>query len=152
MAEGPVRSSIDAFNRGFTRVHSRVYIASHGWLGHRWTLKPFSLLLGTTGRKSGQLRSVVLVYARDCDDFLVVASNFGGDKPPAWLLNLQEHPTATVNVGHRVVNVKADIVVPDDSRYPRLFQIANENSRKRYDRYRTLTQRPIPVVVLSPSN
>jgi deazaflavin-dependent oxidoreductase (nitroreductase family) len=140
----------DAFNRRFTRIHSAVYIGSRGWVGHRWTGIP-SLILTTTGRRSGARRSVVLVYATDGHTFLIVASNFGQAKAPAWLLNLSDHPAATIHIGHRVREVKADIVAPDDPRYPRIFALANDNNRRRFDRYRAMVSRPIPVVVLSPS-
>lgn len=144
-----VRSAFDAFNRRFTRVHTWVYIKSRGWLGHRWTLSPPSLLLHTTGRKSGIERSVALVYAKDGDSILIVGSNFGQDRPPAWLLNLKATSSAEVNLGRRRFAVGADIVEPSDARYPRLFRIVNEKNRRRYDRYTDMTDRSIPVVVLS---
>lgn len=144
-----LRSVIDAFNRTFTRFHTWVYIKTRGWLGHRWTLSPSSLLLHTTGRKTGLCRSVALVYARDGDDLLIVGSNFGQDRPPAWLLNLEAQPLAGVNVGHRRLDVVADIIEPTDSRYPGLFRLVNANNRERYDRYTSMTGRPIPIVALS---
>jgi F420H(2)-dependent quinone reductase len=144
-----IRSATDAFNRRFTSVHTWIYIKSRGWLGHHWTLSPPSLLLHTTGRKSGIERSVALVYATDGDAILIVGSNFGQDRPPAWLLNLKAKPSAEVNLGHRRLTVVANIVEPSDDRYPRLFGIANEKNRRRYDRYTGMTDRSIPVVVLS---
>lgn len=143
------RSAIDAFNRQFTNIHTWTYRKSGGWLGHHWTLSPPSLLLHTTGRKSGIERSVALVYATDGDSILIVGSNFGQDRPPAWLLNLKAKPSAEINLGHRRLAVVADIVEPSDARYPRLFGIANEKNKRRYDRYTGMTDRSIPVVVLS---
>ena len=145
-----LRELVDRFNRLFTRLHSRVYVGTKGWIGHRWTLVP-SLILHTLGRRSGVERSVVLVYARDGSDYLVVGSNFGKDRPPFWLLNLEANSKVWMNVGHRRVQTTADIVAPDDPRYGRLFEIVNANNRRRYERYRELTLRPIPVVVLTPS-
>jgi deazaflavin-dependent oxidoreductase (nitroreductase family) len=145
-----LRSAVDEFNRTFTRVHTWVYVKTRGWLGHRWTVAPPSLLLHTTGRKSGLRRSVALAYARDGEDLLIVGSNFGQDRPPGWLLNLRARSAAEVNVGHRRIAVVADIVEPSDRRYQRLFEIANERNRGRYYRYRSMTDRPIPVVALSP--
>ena len=144
-----IRSAMDAFNRQFTSVHTWTYIKSGGWLGHYWTLSPPSLLLHATGRKSGIERSVALVYATDGDSILIVGSNFGQDRPPAWLLNLEAKPAAEINLGHRRLAVVADIVEPSDARYPRLFGIANEKNKRRYDRYTGMTERSIPVVVLS---
>jgi F420H(2)-dependent quinone reductase len=109
-----------------------------------------SLILHTTGRSTGLRRSVVLVYATDADKFLVVASNFGKDRPPAWLLNLKVTSHAEVNVGPSYTKVEAEVVDPADPRYPELFRRVNENNRRRYDRYAALTDRPIPIVVLSP--
>ena len=140
---------MDRFNRRFTKVHTAVYVGSRGWVGHRWTVVP-SLVLHTTGRHSGTRRSVVLVYATDGGRLLVVGSNFGRDRPPAWLLNLEADQRVSVNRGHRLTEVRAEIVEPTDTRYPRLFAIANDNNRRRFDRYRTLTDRAIPVVVLTP--
>jgi deazaflavin-dependent oxidoreductase (nitroreductase family) len=147
--ETSVRLAIDSVNRVFTRVHTWVYVKSRGWVGHHWTVAPSSLLLHTTGRKSGARRSVALVYATDGDSILIVGSNFGQDRPPAWLLNLKANSSAEVNLGHRRLAVVADIVEPSDARYPRLFRIVNEKNKRRYDRYTTMTDRSIPVVVLS---
>lgn len=149
--EGRVRRAIDAFNGGFTKVHSWAYISSRGWVGHRWTIVP-SLILWTRGRRSVLLRGVVLVYVRDGDSILVVGSNFGKDKPPGWLLNLEAQSAASVNVGRRRFNAEAEIVMPGETSYERLLATANAGNRDRYVRYRVryraLTVRPIPVVIL----
>jgi deazaflavin-dependent oxidoreductase (nitroreductase family) len=145
-----LRGWLDAFNRRFTMLHNRVYVASGGWLGHHWAWVP-SLVLFTRGRKSGQQRSSVLVYARDGGTYLVVASNFGGDRPPAWLLNLEADPQVSINVGRRRHRATAEAVWPDDPRYERLFGLVNANNKNRYQRYRALTERPIPIVVLTPT-
>ena len=147
--DSPARLTIDTFNRSFTRFHTWAYVKSRGSVGHYWTLAPPSLLLHTTGRKSGVRRSVALVYATDGDAILIVGSNFGQDRPPSWLLNLEATSSAEVNLGRKQLKVVADIVEPSDPRYPRLFKIVNENNRRRYDRYTTMTNRSIPIVVLS---
>ena len=72
-------------------VHERIYKATDGRLGHRMVGVP-TLLLRTTGRRSGAIRTNGLVYARDGEDYLVVASNGGSDRPPAWLYNLTADP------------------------------------------------------------
>jgi F420H(2)-dependent quinone reductase len=145
----PLRRALDAFNRVFTRVHTWTYVRSRGWIGHHWTLAPPSLLLHTTGRRTGTRRSVALVYATDGDRILIVGSGFGRDRPPSWLLNLEANSSAEVNLGRRRMAVVAEIVWPPDDRYPRLFRIVNEKNHDRYDRYTAMTDRPIPVVVLS---
>lgn len=144
-----LRRGTDAFNRVFTKVHNRVYTGSRGWVGHRWTMVP-SLVLHTVGRRTGASRSAVVVYAKDGESYLVVPSNFGKDTPPGWLVNMTTRPEAEINVGHRRITVTPEIVMPDDARYERLFEIADTSNRRRFERYRSLTKRQIPVVVLHP--
>lgn len=144
------RRLLDAFNRRFTKLHTTVYQRTGGWLGHRMTGPVTSLLLETTGRKTGLRRAVALAYSRDGDDLLVVASNFGGDRPPAWLANLRAEPRAAVLVGRRRLAVTAAVVLPGEDDYGRLFAVADRGTRGRYSRYVTMTDRPIPVVRLHP--
>lgn len=141
---------LDAFNRRFVTFHTRLYRATGGLVGHRMTGLVASLLLTTTGAKTGLERSVALAYARDGDAYLIVASNFGGDRSPSWLANLRAHPDAEVRVGRRLVPVTAEILLPGAPEYERLFTVADRATRGRYSRYRTMTERPIPVVRLAP--
>jgi deazaflavin-dependent oxidoreductase (nitroreductase family) len=69
-----------------------------------------SLLITTTGRQSGQPRTNPLLYAPDGDAFIVVASNWGQPRHPAWSANLLAEPRATVTVGGREIAVEADLV------------------------------------------
>ena len=131
-------------------LHSRIYEATDGRLGHRLVVQP-CLLLRTTGRKSGQTRAVTLAYARDDGSYLVVASNHGYERPPAWLLNLQHKPEAEVQVARKRQPVTASVVLPGDPEYPRLWKAVNDNNKGRYYRYESKTSRPIPVVVLTPA-
>lgn len=153
MSERPslTRRSAEAFNRRFAPFHTAVYLRSKGVLGRRMTGLVTSLLLHTTGARSGLERTVALAYATDGPEFLLVASNFGGERPPAWLANLRQHPLARIRVGRRLLEVEARIVMPEDDGYERLFAIANRGSRGRYARYRAGTTRPIPVVRLIPA-
>src|SRR2546422_2606949 len=73
------------------RLHEALYKRTDGRVGHRMIGVP-TLLLRTTGRRSGATRTNGLVYARDGDDYLVVASNGGGDPAPPWVPNLPGHP------------------------------------------------------------
>jgi deazaflavin-dependent oxidoreductase (nitroreductase family) len=93
---------------------------------HRWFYERFGgrlinrgknstvLMLTTTGRKSGEERSVLLIHAKDEDDFIVVGSNWGMDKPPAWLLNLQANPDATVTIQPDQFPVRAEFPQGDE--------------------------------------
>ncbi|OBG54515.1 MULTISPECIES: nitroreductase family deazaflavin-dependent oxidoreductase [unclassified Mycobacterium] len=130
------------------RVHDAVYRKSNGWIGHRMLLIP-SLLLHTVGAKTGQRRTAALTYARDGDDYLIVASKGGDPRAPGWYHNLRKHPDVEINVGPKRLAVTARAVLPDDPDYPRLWQIVNKNNGDRYTAYQKKTSRPIPVVVLT---
>jgi F420H(2)-dependent quinone reductase len=131
------------------KVHERIYVASDGRLGHKMIGVP-TLLLRTTGRRSGQTRTNALVYAVDGSDYLVVASNGGADKPPAWLHNLKADPSVEVQVGRDRHAGTARVVEPSDPDYDRLWKLVNENNKDRYYAYQKQTERPIPVVALTP--
>ena len=141
---------LDAVQNAFLRLHQRVYQSSGGRIGHRMVGVP-TLLLHTTGRKSGQRRTSALVYATDGDDYVVVASNGGSDKPPGWLANLRAKPAVDVQVRDRVRPATARVVGSDDVEYPRLWELVNDNNHGRYKRYQLKTSRPIPVVRLTPT-
>jgi deazaflavin-dependent oxidoreductase (nitroreductase family) len=132
------------------KVHERIYKASDGRVGHKMIGVP-TLLLRTTGRKSGQTRTNALVYAKDGNDLLVVASNGGADKPPAWLFNLEAKPEVEVQIGRDKKAATARALRPDDPDYERLWKIVNDNNKDRYNGYKKMTDRPIPVVVLTPA-
>jgi F420H(2)-dependent quinone reductase len=131
------------------RVHEALYKATNGRVGHGMIGVP-CLLLRTTGRKSGQTRTISLVYARDGDDYVVVASKGGADENPAWLLNLRANPDVEVQVGRKRQKARAREVTSADPDYQRLWKLVNDNNRGRYDGYQKLTQREIPLAVLTP--
>jgi deazaflavin-dependent oxidoreductase (nitroreductase family) len=95
------------------RVHERIYKATDGRVGHRLLGVP-TLLLRTTGRRSGVTRTISLVYARDGDGYLVVASKGGSDQPPAWLLNLKAKPEVEIQVGRERQKAGSKVVEPSD--------------------------------------
>jgi F420H(2)-dependent quinone reductase len=135
--------------RWFTRIHPRVYLATKGWLGHRMAWFP-SLILETTGRRTGITRYAALPYIRDGDAYLVVASNFGGLHPPAWLVNLQAEPKVQILLRRRHFTARAEAVFPPDASYERLWEKATRSQKKTYEQYRKGTTRPIAVVRLIP--
>jgi F420H(2)-dependent quinone reductase len=134
---------------GVLRVHERIYKATDGWIGHRLIGVP-TLLLRTTGRRSGTVRTSGLVYARDGGDYLVVASKGGADQPPAWLLNLEANPEVEIQIGRERQKGTCRVVEPSDPDYARLWKIVNENNGDRYTAYQSQTSRPIPVVAITP--
>jgi deazaflavin-dependent oxidoreductase (nitroreductase family) len=131
------------------RVHDAVYKASGGRIGHKVLGVP-TLLLSSTGRRSGQTRVNSLVYARDGNDYLLVASKGGADEHPGWLFNVRAHPDVEVQVGRERTKGVAKVLEPGDPDYARLWKIVNDHNSNRYDGYQKLTQRPIPVVVVTP--
>jgi deazaflavin-dependent oxidoreductase (nitroreductase family) len=131
-------------------VHQWLYSRSGGRIGHRLIGVP-CLLLRTTGRKSGAVRTSALVYARDGDSYLVVASNGGADRPPGWLFNIQAEPRVEIQVGTVTQSATASVVKVTEDEYPRLWKAVNDNNHGRYDGYQAKTSRPIPVVVITPA-
>jgi F420H(2)-dependent quinone reductase len=83
------------------RIHQWIYEHTDGLLGHRLLFGNPTLLLRTTGRRTGLPRTTGLTYARDGDDYLVVASNGGPPKPPTWLGNRKAQPNCEIQVGRR---------------------------------------------------
>src|SRR6202011_1145685 len=98
------------------RLHQKLYVRSNGRVGHRMVGVP-TLLLRTTGRRSGATRTNALVYARDGQVYLVVASNGGADRPPAWLHNLRAKPEVEIQVARERRTATARIVEPTDPDY-----------------------------------
>jgi deazaflavin-dependent oxidoreductase (nitroreductase family) len=135
--------------RAYLRLHQWAYERSGGWIGHRMTGTP-SLLLRTTGRRSGQPRTAALIYGRDGDDYVLVASNHALDRPPAWQLNIEAQPRVEVQVARRRFPATARVVEASDPDHARLWAVANHANRDRYSGYQTRTSRPIPIVVVTP--
>lgn len=134
----------------FLSVHDKIYQATNGRIGHRVPGMPPNLLLHTVGAKTGQARTTTLTYAKDGDDYLVVASKAGYPKAPGWYHNLKANPDVEINVGAQRFAVTAHPVLPDSLDYARLWKLVNKNNANRYVEYQKKTSRPIPVIVLRP--
>jgi len=132
------------------RLHDRIYQKTNGRIGHRIPGAPPSLLLHTIGAKTGRPRTNTLTYARDGDSYLIVASNYGGQRYPGWYYNLRKNPNVEINVGTEHFAVTAREVTPDDEDYLRMWQIVNKNNANRYTGYQQRTSRPIPIFALTP--
>jgi deazaflavin-dependent oxidoreductase (nitroreductase family) len=105
------------------------------------------LKLTTTGRKSGQPRTVHLMYIRDASAYVVTASNGGRQRPPGWLFNVRSNPQVTMHVQDTQVSAVAEVAEPDKRRelWARLLSIA-----PLYAGYEKHTSREIPMVILRP--
>ena len=90
------------------KLNTPLYRLSGGRIGGRVGKAPV-LLLTTTGRKSGQRRTAPVVYLRDGERFVVINTNAGNAKVPAWSLNLAADPEAEVEVGRRRLRVRARV-------------------------------------------
>ncbi|HLG92392.1 MAG TPA: nitroreductase family deazaflavin-dependent oxidoreductase [Acidimicrobiales bacterium] len=128
------------------RLHRLAYQLTGGRIGHRSPAGPI-LLLTTTGRRSGAPRTTPLLYMPLDGAWVVVASNGGRPSPPAWLLNLQADPRASVQVGRQRWPVEAEVLTGEERErlWPRLCAFYPG-----WAHYQTLTDRPIPAVVLRP--
>lgn len=126
--------------------HIRAYRESNGEVGYLWNGVP-TLLLTTTGRRSGQPRTSALIFGRDGDDYLVVASMGGAPAHPLWYENLLVDHRAEIQVQADHLTVQARTASADDK--PRLWEIVR-GVWPNYDVYQSRTARDIPVVILSP--
>jgi deazaflavin-dependent oxidoreductase (nitroreductase family) len=127
--------------------HIRAYQETGGEVGYIWNGVP-TLLLTATGRRTGQKRTSALIFGRDADDYLVVASMGGAPSHPMWYLNLQANREATIQVKDETLAVVARTASAAEK--PRLWKIVT-NVWPNYDVYQSRTERDIPVVVLSPT-
>jgi deazaflavin-dependent oxidoreductase (nitroreductase family) len=131
----------------FGKEHVERYEATDGEEGHEWQ-GTSTLILGTRGRKSGELRKTPLIYQEHDGDYLVVASKGGAPKPPAWYLNLEADPEVEVQVKGDRFKARARSAGPDEK--PELWK-KMAATWPAYDDYQRKTDREIPVVVLERS-
>jgi deazaflavin-dependent oxidoreductase (nitroreductase family) len=129
-----------------TKVHIRLYRWTNGFLGANTSGLP-TLLLTTTGRKTGLARTVPLPYFPHPEGYAVVASYAGNPKNPAWFDNLVAAPEVEVQVGSRRFRALATPAGPEER--PAVWSGITAASPM-YADYQRVTHREIPVVVLRP--
>jgi F420H(2)-dependent quinone reductase len=127
--------------------HTAVYRATNGMIGHKVPFGPPMLLLDHVGAKSGTKRTSPLVYVKDGDDVVIVASKGGNPKHPAWYHNLRAHPDTTIQVGSKRRAVHARVASAEE--HKRLWPMAVEVYGG-YAGYQERTERKIPLVILEP--
>jgi deazaflavin-dependent oxidoreductase (nitroreductase family) len=130
----------------FGAEHVKRYRETGGEVGHDWRGTQ-TLLLTTTGRKSGEKRTAPLIYQPYGDNYLIVASKGGAPEPPGWYLNLSEHPRVEVQVRDDVFAARARTATPEEK--PDMWRTMTATWPS-YDAYQRKTDREIPVVVLEP--
>jgi deazaflavin-dependent oxidoreductase (nitroreductase family) len=133
--------------RSATRFASWLYRRSGGSIAGKVKGVPL-LLLTTTGRRSGRAWTVPVMYRPDGERLVVVASNGGADRHPAWWLNLRAQPRATVQLGRESFPVTAGEATGEER--DRLWPLVVQ-SYGGYANYAKKTARQIPVVVLKRS-
>ena len=106
------------------------------------------LLLTTTGRRTGQQRTTPMMFDRDGDDLLVIASNVGAPKHPDWYLNLAEDPQVTVELGEEKFDALASTTA--GKRRERVWSLLKQRYPFFAD-HEAKTSRTIPVVALTRS-
>jgi deazaflavin-dependent oxidoreductase (nitroreductase family) len=140
----------DLMLKGMNFIHRGVLKLSGGRLGWETASMPV-LELTTTGRKSGQPRSVMLTSPlQEGSTIVVVASRGGDDQHPAWFLNLRDNPDVEVAYkGGPKQPMRAKVADPEER--ARLWPLVTAD-HKNYAGYQTRTQREIPLVLLEPKS
>ena len=124
--------------------HMNRYLETDGEDGHIWRGVP-TLLLTTLGRSSGEQRMLPLIYGKDGDDHIIVASKGGHADHPAWYLNLQASNAVSVQVASDKFSARAELVEETDR--ARIWDMMAEIWPP-YNEYQEKTDRQIPVVRL----
>ena len=137
----------DAFLKGMNAFHRAILKLSGGRLG--WSGQRMPVLeLTTTGRRSGQPRTVMLTSpVQEGDTFVIVASRGGDDQHPAWFLNLRDNPDVEVTTREGKRRMRARVASPEER--ARLWPLVTAD-HKNYAGYQTKTKREIPLVLLEP--
>jgi len=129
------------------KLNVPLYRVSGGRIGGRVNRAPV-LLLTTTGRKSGQKRTAPIVYLQDGENVVVINTNAGNARVPAWSLNLEANPAAEVEVGRRRYPVRGRVAEGEER--ADLWRRHNEQYAG-FDDYQVKLEREALVIVLEPS-
>jgi deazaflavin-dependent oxidoreductase (nitroreductase family) len=130
--------------RDWVYEHTQQYLATDGAEGHIWKGAP-TLVLITTGRTSGKQRRTMLIYGRDGDNYLLVASQGGAPDHPQWYKNLAANPEVQIQVLADKFTARARTATPEEK--ARLWPIMTAHWPA-FDDYQKKTSRDIPLVIL----
>ena len=138
----------DVFLRWMTKANTWVYRATGGRVGAKFMRGAPVCLITTVGRRSGQKRTVALIYLQDGADVILVASKGGMPHHPQWYLNMEANPDVEVEIGTTITPMKARRASDEEKAayWPKLVAIYPD-----YEDYQARTERNIPVMVLSPA-
>ncbi|MFF4597089.1 nitroreductase family deazaflavin-dependent oxidoreductase [Amycolatopsis sp. NPDC001319] len=125
---------------------TRKYVSSGGREGHEQN-GLYTLILASTGRKTGEPRRTCLIYGTAGDDFVVVASKGGEDDHPDWFKNIEAEPGVGVQVGAQRFDARARVATDEEREklWPKMAEIF-----PLYNEYAQKTERVIPIVLLTP--
>ncbi|MEM7565149.1 MAG: nitroreductase family deazaflavin-dependent oxidoreductase [Pseudomonadota bacterium] len=148
LSEGFPQDLLDYLNDHMTR-----YLETDGEDGYLWDSTPTggkgmvtTLILRTTGRKTGKELALPLIFGEDNGDIIIIASKAGYPQHPAWFLNLQASGEAEVQI--KAERFKVDVRVAESDERTRLWQMMVDIYPP-YTSYQEATERQIPVVVLT---
>lgn len=129
---------------GFMKDHIRRYLATDGEDGHNMNGNP-CLVITTVGKKSGEPRQAAVIYGKDGDRHVVIASKGGSDVSPAWYTNMAALGGAIIQVGAERMAVSMRVAEGEERE--RLWKLMADIFPT-YNDYQQKTARQIPVVVL----
>jgi len=141
------------FMKAMAAVNVWLFRRTGGRIGSNWRIgagfkNPVPIcLVEHTGRKTGLARTTPLVYLRDGENVVVVASQAGRPENPMWFGNVKANPDVTVQIGRDRMPMRARVVEAAERAelWPKLVALYPD-----YDSYQSWTDREIPVVVLEP--
>ena len=131
------------FIKWFMTINAFLIKISNGKIGGKLGTQTI-LILHTTGRKSGQPRSIPIAYFFHEGKYLIVESNWGKDNHADWYFNLQKQPQASIEVNGRMIKVNASFAEGEE--YSRLREYVTKKHAP-YLEYQKMTERKIPIVV-----
>lgn len=123
---------------------AELYESSNGTEGTDFKGSP-CLIIDYLGRRSGIWHRTVLIYGRDGDDYLIVASKGGAEEHPVWFLSVRDNPEVHLRVGSERFAARAEVLAPQEKArvWPHLLEVYPP-----YEEYQEKTERDIPVVRL----
>jgi deazaflavin-dependent oxidoreductase (nitroreductase family) len=137
----------DFIIKPMSQANTWLYRVSGGRVGGRWLRGAPVMLLTTIGRKSGQPRTTPVLYLRDGEDVVIVASKGGMSRHPLWYWNLMADPNVDIEIGCEKRAMRARRATEEEkvALWPKLVAMYRD-----FDDYQARTNRNIPVVILSP--